>query len=127
MADLEVAVRVRPYERLAGQPFVIDIALASDNGTDQGLPEDLSDVSAALVSAQQRVASGARPAATHWTIGGGQVAIDSAVIDAVTYPTLVVTEPEGLPAGTYDLLFSLTRSGIADWVLKATLELTAQP
>ena len=127
---LEVIAIPTPYERLADRPFVLEWELAADDGSAYGAAEDTSDVTAARVTAELQVARGeTAPAATVWTLAGGEVTIETATSewDGLTVKVLTVTETTGLDAGTYTIIASLTRGGTTDFVLTATLDLTEQP
>ncbi len=124
--SLDVVTIVQPYERLADQPFSLEWELGADDGSHDGVPEDVTDVTAVRVTAQLQTPRGVtRPAPKVWTLTSG--ASFETVTDGAVWPVLVVAEPTGLPAGGYDVIVSFTRTGGVDWPLRAVLQLTEQP
>lgn len=124
--DLDVAQAPLPYARLANRPFTLEWELAYDDGSPDGAPDTVTDVTAARVTAVLQVARGITPPSPKvWDLTSG--ASFYTAEDGVT-PVLQVLEPVGLDPGVYDLKVSFVRSaGFTDWVLKAVLDLAVQP
>lgn len=126
--DLDVALGIQPYRRLASRPFILEWRLRVDDGSAVGVAQDISDITDARVSARQIPARGdTAPSPKVWTqsnAGGCSFYTDT----TDNTPVLQVTEPTGLPEGVYELLVSFeTESGYTDWALQAGLELKVQP
>jgi len=127
---LDVLHDPTPHVRIAGAPFTLELGLYEEDGTAYGAPEDVSDVTAVRVTAEKQVAAGADAATpVIWTTGDGAALVT--VNDPLTSQdvgTIRVSEAAGLEAGTYDLKWTMTRTGGAvDFVQTGYLQLVEQP
>ena len=130
MSDIgaSLAVAVLPFVRVAGQPFQLGFGLANRGEDGSPEPQDVSGVTDARITLQLRVARGVtRPAATVYTLEGGEVTLGTSLIDGTPFPVLVMSEAAGLDAGVYDLTVTLTNHGNGDPVMVGTVALIDQP
>lgn len=128
MSAYDVAIRVRPYQLLAGQPFSLGWAVALAGVTLLGTPFDVSTLTDVRITAQQRVPRGlTAPAATVWTLlNEGGITVTQVTIGGAVYPYvwLVGAAPA---AGVYDVDVALVSVPGRDWLLRAVFETVLQP
>lgn len=126
MSNYAVAREVVPYRMLAGQPFGVGWALASEDGTASGTPLDVSAVTDIQVIATLRAPRGLTvPTPTLWTqSSAGGVTLGSQTLGVTAYPFVAVTGAAPA-AGVYDVMLILITSAGEDWVLNSVFDVVA--
>lgn len=123
MSNYAVANLPLAYLFLAGTTFQVGWALAVDDGTADGAPHDVSDVTDVSITAVQRVTRGvAAPAPTIWTKAGGDIQLNAVTLNGEAYPYILLSGAAPSGVGVYDAMVVLTRTAGQDLVATCVFE-----